>query len=301
MKQKETRTITAKNELGAQLRKLRKDRGLTGQQLAAATGVSQGTISKVETGAQAPDMDLLIKLAGALKLSKHETAQLISDSSLVGGQRAAQRVAEVVPFDFLQSGEAASRQTVGAHWEQDASEIREFAPTLIPGLLQTAEYARDAIRLSGVSRQAEIEEGVQARLRRQKLLRRRKHFHFVLSEAALRSRITDGKATRSQLQHLRSLSKQSQVRIGVIPWSARLPVWLPPNFAVFDEALAYVELPHGELLLREAGPIQTYLGLFDSLAAAAVYDGDFHATLARIQADTKELTDAERAVRPRLR
>ena len=290
-----------KATLGSRLRELRKERDLTGQELAARTGVSQATISKVETGAQAADMDLLVKLAAGLKLSRPETAQLLSESPLVAGPKAASRLAEVVPFDFLRACEAADRQDTAADWERDASEVREFAPTLIPGLLQIPEYARAAIRLSGISRETEVDSGAKARLRRQKLLRRRKHFSFLLAEGALRARVADSSTMCAQLEHLRTVAKQPRIRIGVIPWNARLPSWLPPNFSVFDDKVAYVELPHGEMLLREANVVRSYLDLFETLSSVACYDREFDSALTRLLDDARNLGTAEGSMRPRLR
>ena len=88
--------------------------------------------------------------------------------------------------------------------------LSSSAPHWSPGLLQTAEYARNAIRLSGISRKAEIEAGVQARLDRQKALSMRKRFSFVLAESALRSRVGGVPAMLRQIRHLKRLSSRKK-------------------------------------------------------------------------------------------
>lgn len=298
---KSTKRIKAQRGVGQRIRELRKAKGLTGEELAERVGVSQATVSKLETGVQPLDLSHAVKLAAALNLSKQETAQLMAESGAGGSTVSADRIAQIVPFDFLRRGEPSRRQAEAARIEAKAKEIREFAPTLVPGLLQTESYARAAIRLSGITRPDEIDEGVKGRLNRQKALRERKQFRFVLSESALRARIAPCVEIQRQLKHLKRLARRKNVRVGVINWSARLPTWLPPNFALFDNRLAYVELPHAELSLTGPAELNTYSGLFDELERAAAYDGEFEATLDRIAGDLERLGDAESSLNPTLR
>lgn len=297
---KSTKRTKIQRGVGQRVRELRKAKGLTGEELADRLGVSQATVSKLETGVQPLDLSHAVKLAAALNLSKQETAQLMAESGAGGSTVSADRIAQIVPFDFLRRGEPSRRQAEAARIEAKAKEIREFAPTLVPGLLQTESYARAAIRLSGITRPDEIDEGVKGRLNRQKALRERKQFRFVLSESALRSRIASCSELRRQLQHLKRLARRKNVRIGVITWSVRLPTWLPPNFALFDDRLAYVELPHAELSLTGPVELKTYSGLFEDLERAAAYDGEFDATLERVAGDLERLDDAESSLHPTL-
>jgi len=298
------RTPTAKarrQDLGRKLRTLRKDKGLTGQELARKLGVSQATVSKVETGAQQVDIGFLLKFATLLKLSRHEAGQLVSDAKLLSPRTGVVEFAEVIPFDYLRRDEAGKRQRAAAKIENAASGIREFSPSLVPGLLQTADYARHAIRVSGISRAHEVGRGVKARLARQASLKKKKAFLFVITENALRSQIGPVSVILKQLRHLRKVSARSNITIGLIPWHTRLPVWLPPNFALFDDRLAYVELPHGELSMSAAPEVQIYLSLFEELQKVAVYGDALHGSLDRLEADMDRLAEFQVGPSPTLR
>jgi transcriptional regulator with XRE-family HTH domain len=300
-KTKRTSTTQARRQdLGRKLRMLRKEKGLTGQALARRLGVSQATVSKVETGAQMVDIGFLLKFATLLKLSRSEAGQLVSDARLLSPRTGAVEFAEVIPFDYLRRDEAGKRQRSAAKIENAASQIREFSPSLVPGLLQTADYARHAIRVSGITRANEIERGVKARLARQASLKKKKSFIFVLAENALRAQTGPVSVMRKQLRQLRKISARRNVTIGLIPWHVRLPVWLPPNFALFDDRLAYVELPHGELSMTAESDVRIYLGLFEELQKAAVYGDAFHGSLDRLEADIARLAEFQVGPSPTL-
>lgn len=109
--------------------------------------------------------------------------------------------------------------------EQGARGIRDYENLLIPGLLQTADYTR-AIMLPDVTmRPVEVDQRVEARLRRQaRLLDENDPFTFtaVLSEASLRQQIGGPRVLRDQLRHLATLIKQhpDKLDIRVIPFTA---------------------------------------------------------------------------------
>jgi hypothetical protein len=96
-----------------------------------------------------------------------------------------------------------------AEWDQKTRLLRGFEATVIPGLLQTAEYARarfeESIRRLKLPNN--INEAVQARIMRQEMLYRPdKRFHFVLTEAALRFRLCASEVMLGQLARLVSFS-----------------------------------------------------------------------------------------------
>lgn len=97
------------------------------------------------------------------------------------------------------------RQQEHTEWDQKTRLFRAFEATVIPGLLQTAEYART--RFAGGIRPLklpnDINEAVAARMQRQEILHRPdKRFHFVLTEAALRFRLCPTEVMPGQLDRL---------------------------------------------------------------------------------------------------
>src|SRR5262249_21638994 len=116
--------------------------------------------------------------------------------------------------------------------------FRVFEATVIPGLLQTAEYARarfveTARRVKGPT---DVNEAVQARIQRQDVLYRQdKRFHFVLTEAALRLRLCPPAVMLGQLDRLVSLSALPNMRLGIIGMHAQYAATAPwHGFWLYD-------------------------------------------------------------------
>lgn len=103
--------------------------------------------------------------------------------------------------------------------EQSATSIREYCSSVVPGLLQTRDYARAAIRGSVLDLDAgQIESAIDTRMRRQDVLRRRRppELVVVLDEAVL-ARVTGGpQVMRKQLEHLISASEDLHIDVQVI-------------------------------------------------------------------------------------
>jgi transcriptional regulator with XRE-family HTH domain len=108
--------------------------------------------------------------------------------------------------------------------EHGAEGVRDYETLLIPGLLQTADYARAVMSSDATIRPVEVEQRVAIRLRRQELLHGDDPLQLtvVMSEAALRQQIGGTAVLRTQLQHLLTIIEQqsANVEIRVIPFSA---------------------------------------------------------------------------------
>ncbi|MFL6118247.1 Scr1 family TA system antitoxin-like transcriptional regulator [Actinophytocola sp.] len=108
--------------------------------------------------------------------------------------------------------------------EHGAQGIRDYETLLIPGLLQTAEYARAIMNSDATVRQVEVEQRVAVRLRRQERLRggNPAYLTVIMSEAALRQQIGGRAVLRGQLEHLLATMEEfpDNVEIRVIPFAA---------------------------------------------------------------------------------
>src|SRR5438128_1111862 len=91
-----------------ELLELRKEKGLTGDELARRLGTSQATVSKIETGRQKPTMDYVVRFAAAIGLPKTETTDLLTRLNLFPSGVTRDKAAEVLPADFV-SGDYAKR------------------------------------------------------------------------------------------------------------------------------------------------------------------------------------------------
>jgi transcriptional regulator with XRE-family HTH domain len=262
------------------VRTLRRDRRMTGVELARRVGISQSRISRIETGHLVPQGDEVNRIADALQVDA-STRQELQDQA-----RAARSTMR--SWRALHARGFAEHQTDIARWEQAATQIRMFQPNLVPGLLQTAEYARWAIELATDSQ--DIELGVARRMARQSILYdRAKSFEFVITEGALRWRIVPTDVHVGQLNHLASLASLANVSVGVIPWHAQVGAHQSTMFCLFDDASAYIELLNGEVTTEDRDDVAQYAATFAALAQAAVTGEDAIAELHRIVSELTRL------------
>ena len=147
-------------------------------------------------------------------------------------------------------------------YESAASMMLNFQPLMIPGLLQTEEYARATIRVLSSPDESNqvVDRRVKARLERQKLLTRddRPTMHFILDEAAIRRRVgrSSGLMIR-QLEHLKEVAAREKITIQVLPFSEGEHEAMMGSFVILefpsarDEDLLYLESAQGDLVVRE--------------------------------------------------
>lgn len=164
---------------------------------------------------------------------------------------------------------------IQADWDRlvrQAKTIRWFEVTMIPGLLQTPAYARclveENIREYGFS-DAEADAAVTARVRRQNAIYEPgREFRFVISEAALHTRIAPPDVLAAQLDRLLTFAELPGVTLSVIPFTAEITITPLHGFVIIDDTVIY-ETYASEVAVEgaEAGE---FAPAFDKLAAEAV-------------------------------
>ena len=255
------------------MRTLRRNAGLTGVELARLVGISQSRISRIETGHLIPQADEVDRLATALNVDASTREQLHEQARAARSSMRSWRTLHA-------SGFPQHQQTI-ARWEQAATQIRMFQPNIVPGLLQTAEYARHAIELSTADR--DIASAVAARMARQAMLYERgKSFEFLITEGALRWRLVPTDVHVGQLNHLASLGTLANVSLGIIPWHAQVSAHQTTMFCLFDDASAYIELLNGEVITEDRQDVAQYTAVWSALSQAAMTGEDAIAELHRI-------------------
>jgi len=255
----------ARNALGKRLRELRQAADLSGRRLAESLSWPPSKVSKLENGRQTPTDDDIRGWTRATD-SEGETAALLASLHTLEVQHAEwQRI--------LRTG-LKPRQQELIEWDQRTRLFRAFEATVIPGLLQTAGYAR-ARFAEGIRRLKlpnDINEAVAARVQRQEILYRPdKRFHFVLTEAALRFRLCPADVMLGQLDRLVSLSQLPNVRLGVIGFETQYATSPWHGFWLYDNERVLVETFSAALDLRQPQEIGLYGEVFDQLAAVASY------------------------------
>jgi transcriptional regulator with XRE-family HTH domain len=279
--------LIQRRRLSAELRRLREQGGLSGRQLAEQIGISQSKISRIESGATMPTVPEVNAWASAAGAPAGATEKLLmlTDAAYT----------EVHPWD------TALRSRT--HLQDDIQEIENragtklvYEPSVVPGLLQTAEYARRVFTIfEPTYAELDIPAVVAGRLDRQiALFDQGQQFGFLITEAALRLRMGPPAVMASQLDRIGSLSTLENVSIGLIPQDARAVTHVPHGFVIFEpasrekgDALVLVETVHANLTVSEPGHVALYRRQWSLLEEMAVYDDAARELLATVSADIR--------------
>jgi transcriptional regulator with XRE-family HTH domain len=241
-----------RRRLRNELRNAREAAGKTQRDVAAAMDWSQSKLIRIESGAVNISTNDLRALLGHYGI----------DSARVGTLVDVARAAREVPRWSIYKDVASPEYIAFLGYESSASVIRCFEPLLVPGLLQTEEYARTVISLLFSHDPQKVDPLVDLRVQRQELLVREPapSLHFIMDEAVIR-RVAGGRdVMRRQLRHLQNLTEYPNVTIRIVPFEKglyrrqRLPYWLFEFLDPEDGDILYVETPRGELFVRESSP-----------------------------------------------
>jgi transcriptional regulator with XRE-family HTH domain len=254
--------------LGATLRKVRLERGLTQVQLAEASGIGQAWISRIESGRTIPEAKTIEQLAAALHLVPQVREALLAEASELR--------AELAEWPSVAQEGMRQRQERIRGIEASASEIRVFQPAIVPGLLQLPAYARQIFaagqEFTGAS---DAQEATQARADRQQILfDASKRFVLLMTEQALRWRIGPAATMAAQVERIASALGQENVTIGLIPFTEVVP--LPPlhTFTIYDARLVMLEALDDVLILYGETDAALYGRLFEAFGRHALWGTD---------------------------
>ncbi|MFD7088988.1 helix-turn-helix domain-containing protein [Streptomyces sp. NPDC059896] len=176
--------------------------------------------------------------------------------------------------------------------EREAIAIWEWAPAVIPGLFQTAEYARTLFRADNPrASDDEISASVRARLARQELLRgdAPPNVRVVLCESVIRRRFASRDVMREQLAVLLGLAERPTTRLQVLPLDAEphsLMEW-PVTFLTTSNHMTVVcvETYRTTGIIEESEHVRTAVRAYDGLTSEALSARD-SAALVREQMET---------------
>jgi hypothetical protein len=169
--------------------------------------------------------------------------------------------------------------------ESEARVIRTYEQELMPGLLQTAEYARAVYRAAWPTNTTEqIERWVEIRMERQEILNREDppppRFSVVLSEAALRRPVGGYDVMLGQLEHLMLPRDRANVTVQVLPFDAGVHPAMAAPFTMMsfpdpdDLGVVNVENATGALFLEEPAELRIYDEIWSTLQASALSPDD---------------------------
>ena len=272
--------------LAERLFRMRKAAGLTGDQLVAVLGWGDKTgrtkVSKIENGRQAPSPEDIRAWAQACEHPERipDLLDLLADVQTVH-TRWRRR---------LRGGQAALQEDMDRR-TQAAKRIRNAETSMIPGLLQTRDYARAMIaQASGTYGGNDVDAAADARIRRQDALYDRdKTFEFAISEPALRMLPCPPQVMLGQLDRLDRLLSMGldNVTIGIIPQGVELPRLPWSSFLMLDDEVT-VETYGGKVEAHDEDQAARHEGIFGELMAEAVTGDEARRLIATAAADLRE-------------
>lgn len=241
---------------GTELKRRREDAGLTQVELGARVFVSGGYIGQFEQAIRKPQLDV---------------AQRIDEALQTDGifERLWRKLIKEQPYTeyFAHAMEL----------ERLATEISEYAPVVIPGLLQTPEYARAVFLASNPFAADEyIEELLQGRMDRAQLLKdaTRPVYWVVLHETALRIPVGDPEVMARELDHIATLMRERKVLVQVLPFAAGAHPWMGKMMKLmkFEDAppTVYTEGVRSANLLDDPAVVRRVQASYDLIRAAAL-------------------------------
>ncbi|MFE3229962.1 helix-turn-helix domain-containing protein [Nocardia sp. NPDC059228] len=269
-----------RQQLAAELRRLRDMAGISGRELAKRVGISQSTLSRIEAGHVVPPLPQVLDWAKAVGAEANYQESLRTLTAAAHSPEVQDWAASLAERPHLQDDVRA--------FEEDAHMVRNFQPALVPGLLQTADYARRVFATFDPPYAPDaLAAALAARLDRQRVLYDpAKRFEFLITEAALRFRPGPHRVLLAQLDRIISIETLDTVTIGVIPQDIEASTTIPHGFVIYeneDHALASAEPIPGSMVTRGPELVDAHRRRWAALTRMALFDTDARVFLAELR------------------
>ncbi|MFD1547773.1 helix-turn-helix domain-containing protein [Nonomuraea guangzhouensis] len=263
--------------LSRELRRMREEKGLTPEAAAAQLGWSRSKVSRIETGrtmASRSDVAAVCDLYGANSSERAGLIQLASEVRQRGWWTA---YADVFTGSYI-------------GLEDEAALIRQWEVQLIPGLLQTEDYARTVISMHRP--EGDAQRRVMARMARRTLLSQPNapSLNAILDEAVLRRPIGGRRVMHEQLEALLIAARRTNITIQVLPYHTGEHAGLEGAFTILsfsdenDPNVAYVESTAGDIYVESTEQVERCTLIFERIRGAALSPEDS----LRLISETKE-------------
>jgi transcriptional regulator with XRE-family HTH domain len=257
-----------RRRLGQELRRLRELKGMTAEEVAERLLVSQSKISRLENGRRSISQRDVRDLCGVYEVEDHRIVDSLMQMAKDSRQQGWWHAFGDIPYSVY----------IGL--ETDAASLRVYEPQVVPGLLQTRQYAEALI--AGAlpeSSAADIEKRVNVRARRQERIRDAEtplRLWAVIDEAALRRVVGDRQLMIEQLEHLVEQSQRPHVTVQVLPFDMGAHPGISGHYAILefpdasDSSVVYIEGVTSDLYLEKANDVQRYSVMYEHLRAQAL-------------------------------
>lgn len=254
--------------IAAELKRLRESAGLTQEEVAERTGKDRSTLYRLERGQQKPQRSTMIQLLDLYGVDAERKSHLLTVLREIGQQGWMQPH----PAGLL----AVYAEYIG--FEAEARSISNYESLLVPGLLQTEEYAR-AMTFGSVPHitPQQVEERVMVRMARQALLTAENppRLWAIMDEAAARRVVGGRHVMRAQLKRICETAAMPNVTVQVIPYEAGAHPGMAGSSIMLefadqaDQSIVYLESMAGDMFLENDADLRRYMVMFEHLRAAA--------------------------------
>lgn len=265
----------AREALALRLRDLMLDSGMTARALAAAAGWHESKSSRLLNGRSSPS-DQDIKDWCTVCGAEDQIADLVAANRAAGSVYVTWRRVH-------RSGLRQSQESYVPLYERTAA-FRVYCSNVIPGLLQTSEYA--AALMSAITRfqgtSDDVEQAVAARVARSHVIRDGSHtFALLIEESVLHNRFGDEHTMAAQLGYVLTVMSLPRVSLGIIPAGMRRDQSMSTleTFMIFDDVELQAELLAAFVTVTAPSEISAYAKAFAELAELAVYGGKARALI----------------------
>ncbi|MEW2049861.1 helix-turn-helix domain-containing protein [Streptomyces sp. NBC_00377] len=272
-----------RRRLGQELRRLRELKGMTAEEVAERLLVSQSKISRLENGRRSISQRDVRDLCGVYEVEDQRMVDSLMEMAKDSRQQGWWHAFGDVPYSVY----------IGL--ETDAASLRVYDPQVVPGLLQTRQYAEALI--SGALPEAppaDIEKRIQVRLRRQERISTADNplrLWAVLDEAALRRQVGNRQVMIEQLEYLLEMSQLPHVTVQLIPFTMGAHPGVSGQYAILefpdaaDSSVVYIEGVTSDLYLEKPQDVQKYSVMYEHLRAQALNADQTREFIAKVAKD----------------
>ncbi len=250
--------------IGVQLKKLREKSGMTTRSVASALGLSSSSVNRNEKGQRIPDREEASALCALFGVTGEEKRELI------------ERIGETSETaSWLATGHLPDQLASLMVLEREAVAITDVQVALIPGLVQTADYARLLLGSPAVIDE-DVERRVSTRLGRQAILSRPSapEVSLFIDEGALHRTLGNSQVMREQLEHLLVVQRRDNVSVRVIPARARESPAHGGPFSLYELAdgspYVFVEARSLGVFITEATDVEPFVKVCRALEGCAL-------------------------------
>lgn len=257
-----------RRRLGSELRKLREQKGMTAEEVAARLLVSQSKISRLENGRRSISQRDVRDLCGVYGVEDSRLVDSLMNMARESRQQGWWHAFGDVPYSVY----------IGL--ETEAESLRVYESLIVPGLLQTRAYAEAVIEgMWPEATPADLEKRIQVRLKRQERIQdpvKPLRYWAVVDEALLRRVVGSRAVMREQLEHLANVSSMPHVTLQVLPYIVGAHPGMYGKFAILefedesDASVVYLEGVTSDLYLEKPSDVQSYSVMYEHLRAQAL-------------------------------